>query len=106
MGEVVIYQAGDGKTRLEVQLEQEAVWLNQAQLVDLFQRDQSVLSRHIRIVFKEGELNEKSNLQKMQIANADRPVDRDRFERGRICLVMSYPFRALPTWGIALKGKY
>ena len=74
MSEVVIYQAEDGKTRLEVQLEQETVWLSQAQLVDLFERDVSVISRHIRNVFKEGELDEKSNLQKMQIANSDRPV--------------------------------
>lgn len=74
MSEVAIYQAEDGKTRLEVQLEHDTVWLNQAQLVDLFQRDQSVLSRHIRNVFKEGELNEKSNMQKMHIANSDKPV--------------------------------
>ncbi len=74
MSEVAIFQAEDGKTRLEVQLEHDTVWLNQAQLVDLFQRDQSVLSRHIRNVFKEGELDEKSNMQKMHIANSDKPV--------------------------------
>jgi prophage maintenance system killer protein len=74
MSDVVIFQAEDGTTKLEVQLEQETVWLNQAQLVDLFQRDQSVLSRHIRNVFKEGELDEKSNMQKMHIANSDKPV--------------------------------
>jgi len=74
MSDVIIYQAEDGTTQLEVQLEQDTVWLNQAQLVDLFQRDQSVLSRHIRNVFKEGELEEKSNMQKMHIANSDKPV--------------------------------
>ena len=74
MSDIVIYLAEDGSTALEVQLEQETVWLSQAQLVDLFQRDQSVLSRHIRNVFKEGELEEKSNMQKMHIANSDRPV--------------------------------
>jgi hypothetical protein len=74
MSDVVIYQAEDGKTTLEVQLKQDTVWLNQGQLVDLFQRDQSVLSRHIRNVFKEGELDEKSNMQKMHIANSDKPV--------------------------------
>jgi hypothetical protein len=71
---VAIYQAADGKTSLEVHLEQETVWLSQAQMVDLFERDVSVVSRHIRNVFKEGELAQKSNLQKMQIANSDRPV--------------------------------
>lgn len=71
---VVIYQSAAGKATLEVRLEQESVWLSQAQMVDLFERDVSVVSRHIRNVFKEGELDEKSNLQKMQIANSDRPV--------------------------------
>lgn len=74
MSDVVIYQAEDGQTQLDVQLDQDTVWLNQAQLVDLFQRDQSVLSRHIRNVFKEGELDEKSNMQRMHIANSDKPV--------------------------------
>jgi len=74
MSDIVIYQTEDGSTALEVQLEQETVWLSQAQLVDLFQRDQSVLSRHIRNVFKEGELEEKSNMRKMHIANSDKPV--------------------------------
>jgi len=73
-GEVLLFQAEDGKTRLEVQLDHETVWLNQAQMVTLFERDVSVVSRHIRNVFAEGELPEKSNLQKMQIANSDRPV--------------------------------
>lgn len=73
-GEIIIYQAGDGKTSLEVHLEEETVWLSQAQMVDLFRRDQSVISRHLRNVFKEGELDEKSNMQKMHIANSDKPV--------------------------------
>jgi len=74
LSEVVLFQTEGGETRLEVQLEQDTVWLNQAQMVTLFERDVSVISRHIRNVFKEGELPEKSNLQKMQIANSDRPV--------------------------------
>jgi len=74
MSEVVIYQAEDGNAALKVQLDQDTVWLSQAQLVNLFERDVSVISRHIRNVFKEGELDQESNLQKMQIANSDRPV--------------------------------
>jgi hypothetical protein len=57
-----------------VPLERDTVWLSQAQLVKLFGRDVSVISRHIANVFKEKELDRKSNLQKMQIAGADRPV--------------------------------
>lgn len=74
MSGVIIYQTADGESALEVHLEQETVWLSQAQMVALFERDQSVVSRHIRNVFKEGELDQKSNMQKMHIANSDRPV--------------------------------
>jgi len=53
---ILLYQAGDGKTRLEVQLDQETVWLSLNQMSELFQRDKSVVSRHLRNVFKTGEL--------------------------------------------------
>ncbi len=72
--QIVIYQTENGETQIDVRLEQETVWLSQAQMVDLFGRDVSVISRHIRNAINEGEVNEKSNLQKMQIANSDRPV--------------------------------
>ncbi len=74
LGEVILYRAADGGPALDVRLERETVWLSQAQLVDLFQRDQSVISRHLRNVFKEGELPEESNMQKMHIAGSDKPV--------------------------------
>jgi len=73
-GKVIIYQTEDGQSLLEVQLGEETVWLTQAQMVGLFQRDQSVISRHLRNVFKEGELEEESNMQKMHIANSDKPA--------------------------------
>jgi len=57
-----------------VRLKHETVWLTQAQMVKLFQRDQSVISRHVNNVFKEGGLPRKSNMQKMHIANSDKPV--------------------------------
>lgn len=49
-------------------------WLNQDQLAQLFNRDQSVISRHIKNVFNEGELELKSNMQKMHTPNSDKPV--------------------------------
>ncbi len=73
-GEIVLYRTDDGKTALDVRLEAETVWLTQAQLVQLFQRNQSVISRHINNVFKEKELDPKSNMQKMHSANSDKPV--------------------------------
>lgn len=72
--ELVIYTSKDGGIELDVQLEKETIWLSQAQLCNLFERDQSVVSRHIRNVFKEGELSEKSNMQKMHIGGSDKPV--------------------------------
>ena len=54
--QIVIYQTEDGKTKLDVQLKKETVWLNLLQLTDLFQRDKSVISRHINNIFREKEL--------------------------------------------------
>lgn len=73
-GEVVVYQAPDGEVRVDVRLERETVWLTQAQMVDLFERDQSVVSRHVRNVFADGELPAEGNMQKMHTASADRPT--------------------------------
>ena len=72
--ETLIYQSEDGALQLPVALENETVWLSQAQMVTLFGRDQSVVSRHINNVFKDGELDERSSMQKMHIANSDKPV--------------------------------
>jgi len=73
MNEISIYQTESGA--VEVRLEQDTVWLSQAQMVTLFGRDQSVVSRHIGNIFKEGELERESNMQKMHIANSDKPID-------------------------------
>ena len=72
-GEIVLYQPDD-IVRLEVRIEEETVWLTQAQMVVLFGRDQSVISRHITNIFKEGELDEKSNMHFLHIAFSDKPV--------------------------------
>lgn len=73
-GKIVLYQAKDGRTSLDVQLRDETVWLTQAQMAELFERDQSVISRHVNNVFKEGELPQQSNMQKMHIALSDKPI--------------------------------
>ena len=71
--EIVVYQPNE-TIRLDVRLENETVWLTQAQMCALFQRDVSVISRHIRNIFAEGELDQQSNLHFLQIAHSDRPV--------------------------------
>ena len=70
--EIVLFE--NQNVKLEVNVKDETVWLTQEQMVELFERDQSVISRHIKNIFKEGELDEKSNMQKIHIANSDKPV--------------------------------
>ena len=53
---IIIYQTEDGQTQIDVRLENETVWLTQAQMAELFQKDRTVITRHINNVFKEGEL--------------------------------------------------
>ena len=60
---VLIYQTEDGLTQMDVRMENETVWLTQAQMAYLFDKDQSVIARHIANVFKEGELDKESNMQ-------------------------------------------
>ena len=55
-GEIIIYQADDGLTHIEVKMEDETVWLTQAQLVQLYQTSKSNVSEHIKHIFEEGEL--------------------------------------------------
>ena len=73
--ELIIYQTEDGTTKIDVYFQGDNAWLSKAQMAELFQRDRSVISRHVRNVFDEGELDEKSNVQKMHIANSDKPVE-------------------------------
>ena len=68
-GEIVMYQP-DETIRLEVRVEDETVWLTQAQISSLFQRERSVITRHITNVFKEGELEKESNVHFLHIANS------------------------------------
>lgn len=68
-GKVILYKKG-----LEVQLKAETVWLTQKQISDLFATERSVITKHLRNIFNSKELDEKSNVQKMHIANSDKPV--------------------------------
>lgn len=55
-GEILIYQTEDGLTKIDVSMQDETVWLSLEQMSDLFQRDKSTISRHIKNIFDEGEL--------------------------------------------------
>ncbi|MGV1012949.1 MAG: virulence protein [Flavobacterium sp.] len=72
--EIIIYQTEDGTTKIQTRLENETVWLNQEQMAELFQRDSSVITKHIGNIFNEGELEEKCNVQILHISSSDKPV--------------------------------
>jgi len=72
MSDIKIFESKNGT--VQVQLEQETVWLRQEQMATLFDRDRTAVTRHIGNIFKEGELEEKSNVRNMHIANSDKPV--------------------------------
>ena len=71
---IVLFESSDHEVVLSVELSQKTVWLSQAQMVKLFEKDQSVISRHINNAVREGELSRESNMQKVHIANSDKPV--------------------------------
>ena len=71
---MLIYQSEEGKIKIDVRFENETVWLSQAQMCELFGRERSVITKHIRNIFEEGELDEKSNVHFLHIANSDKPV--------------------------------
>ena len=72
--EIIVYQPEGGEFHIEVRVENETVWLTQAQMAELFSKSISVISRHIANVFAEHEQEENSNLHFLQIANLDKPV--------------------------------
>ncbi len=71
---LVIYQTKSGALQLRGDFSKETMWATQAQIMEIFSIDQSVVSRHIANIFKDGEVVEKSNMQKMHTANSDKPV--------------------------------
>jgi len=69
--EILMYQTEDGQTKIDVRMEDETAWLSLNQMAELFQRDKSVISRHIKNVFAEGELDEKSVVANFATTAAD-----------------------------------
>ena len=70
-GEIVLYQAEDGKTKLDVRLEKETIWLDAHQMGVLFERDRSVIVKHILNIYKAGELSQDSTCAKNAQVAAD-----------------------------------
>ncbi len=92
MSEVLIYETESGQARVDVRLDAETVWLTQEQMAALFGRERSVVTKHLRNVFKEGELDEKSNVQNLHIAGSDKPV---KFYNLDIIISIGYRVKSL-----------
>lgn len=71
--EIILFE--NQNVKLEVNMQDETVWLTQEQMSKLFDKDRTVITRHISNIFKDGELEEKGNVQKMHFANSDKPVN-------------------------------
>ena len=65
-GEMLIYQTEDGLTKISVSMHDETLWLSLDQMAELFQRDKSTISRHIKNVFEDGELQREATVAKLQ----------------------------------------
>jgi len=70
-GEVIIYRSADGLAELSVQLEGDTVWLSLSQMAELFDRDKSTISRHIKNIFEEGELEKNSTVAKFATVQSE-----------------------------------
>ena len=73
--ELIIYETPNGKLDIQLDLENETIWLDREKIAQLYTIHRSGVSRHIQNIFEDGEVDEKSNVQKMHIANSDKPVE-------------------------------
>lgn len=90
--EFIIFKTEDEKISVDVRFEEETVWLTQEQMATLFERDRTVISKHIANIFSEGELVEKSNVQILHIANSDKPV---KFYNLNVIISVGYRVKSL-----------
>ena len=93
-GEILIYKTEDGLTKIDVKLEDETVWLSLDQMAELFQRDKSTVSRHIKNIFKEGELEKNETVAKFATVQVegDRQVERN-IEYYNLDVIISVGYR-------------
>lgn len=73
-GEIIIYKEPKGEVELEVRFEDETVWLRQNEIANLFGKERSVITKHIEKIFSDNEVDKKSNVHFLHIANSDKPV--------------------------------
>jgi len=106
--QILMYQTSDGHTKIETRLENQTVWLNQKQISELFQVDRSGITKHINNIFADEELEEKSNVQNLHIANSDKPV---KFYNLDVIMAVGYRVRSnqgikFRTWATQILKEY
>ncbi|MBS5797589.1 MAG: virulence protein RhuM/Fic/DOC family protein [Dysgonomonas mossii] len=93
-GEIIIYQTSDGKSQLDVKLDNETVWLSQTQMIDLFQSTKQNISLHINNVFKEGELEKKATVkQYLTVRQEGNRVVKRQIEYYNLDVIISVGYR-------------
>ena len=95
---LAIYQSKSGAIELRQDFDKETFWATQKDLSIIYEKDQSVISRHINNIFKDKEIDKKSNMQKMHIANSDKPV-----ELYSLDIILAVGYRANSTKAIEFR---
>jgi len=103
-GEIIIYQSDDGLTKINVNMQNETVWLSLDQMAELFQRDKSTISRHIKNVFEEGELLREATVAKFATVQieGDRQVSRD-IDYYNLDVIISVGYRVKSQRGVQFR---
>lgn len=94
-GEFLIYQTQDGRTRVQVRIEGETVWLTQKAMAELFQKDVRTISEHIRNIFEEGELQAEAVIRKFRITAADNKQYETQHYNLDVIISVGYRVRSL-----------
>ena len=103
-GEIIIYQTEDGLTKIDVNMQDETVWLSLEQMAELFQRDKSTISRHIKNIFDDGELPRESTVAKFATVQyeGDRQVER-AIEYYNLDVIISVGYRVKSQRGVQFR---
>lgn len=103
-GEMLIYQTEDGLTKIDVNMQNETVWLSLDQMADLFQRDKSTISRHIKNIFDEGELDRNSTVAKFATVRneGNRQVER-AIDYYNLDVIISVGYRVKSQRGVQFR---
>ena len=92
--QIILYQAPDGQTKLEVKLQDETVWLNQSQMGELFQKDKRTISEHIQNIFIEGELDSNSVVRNFRTTAADSKIYDTKFYNLDVIISVGYRIKS------------